>query len=122
MRLQPRRRNRRAARGVARNRGAVFGLPLPGPGRPVRRRLAQPGVVELSSGAGRYWHRAYLWVGAHPYFALTDADGRFQLPGGPAGEYRLVAWLPNPDIAAVDRDPNTGMILRHHYREPLRSE
>jgi hypothetical protein len=101
---------------------AFFGLPLPDANRPVRRRLTQPGLVELSSGAGRFWHRAYLWVGAHPYFALTDTDGRFNLPRVPAGDYRLVAWLPDGDVAAVDRDPNTGMVMRYNYAEPLRIE
>jgi hypothetical protein len=101
---------------------AFFGLPLPDAGKPVRRRLTQPGLVELSSGAGRYWHRAYLWVGAHSYFALSDDDGWFKLARVPAGEYRVVAWLPNPDVAAIDRDPNTGMILRQHYGEPLLCE
>jgi hypothetical protein len=101
---------------------AFFGLPLPDAGKPVRRRLSESSLVELSSGAGRYWHRAYLWVGSHSYFALSDDDGRFKLAGVPAGEYRLVAWLPNPDVAAIDRDPNTGMVLRYHYGEPLRCE
>ncbi len=53
---------------------------------------------------------------------MTAADGRFQIANVPSGEYRLVAWLPNADLAGVDRDPNTGMILRHHYAEPLRVE
>jgi hypothetical protein len=104
-------------------RGAgFFGLPLPDAGKPVRRRFSQPGLIDLSSGAGRYWHQAYVWVGSHSYFALSDDNGWFKLNGVPAGEYRLVAWLPNPDVAAIDRDPNTGMILRQHYGEPLRCE
>jgi hypothetical protein len=40
----------------------------------------------------------YPWMGAwlrafdHPYFAVTDAKGRFTIPKAPAGTYRLVAW------------------------------
>lgn len=28
----------------------------------------------------------------HPYFAVTDADGKFELRDAPAGTYRLVIW------------------------------
>ncbi|HYH68191.1 MAG TPA: hypothetical protein VD866_26090 [Urbifossiella sp.] len=28
----------------------------------------------------------------HPYYAVTDADGRFELKNAPAGKYRLVTW------------------------------
>ena len=33
------------------------------------------------------------WSGFdHPYFAVTDADGKFVISGVPAGKYSLVAW------------------------------
>ncbi len=38
------------------------------------------------------WMRAWIRVFPHPYFAVTDADGRFTIPNAPAGEYRLVMW------------------------------
>jgi hypothetical protein len=98
---------------------AFFSLPFPDPDRPLRRRLSKPGLVELTSGAAKYWHRAYLWVGDHPYFALTDSEGKFSLPQVPAGNYRLVCWHPNGKIAAKDRDPNTGMVMRYHFAEPI---
>ncbi len=114
--------SRQNAVNVLSARGAAFfGLALPDPNIEVERRFDKPGLVELSSGAGRYWHRAYLWVTDHPYFAATDADGRFALSQIPAGEYRLIAWHSNGDVANVDRDPNTGMVLRYHFAEPFRS-
>lgn len=100
---------------------AFFGLAFPDPDRELRRRFDSPGLVELSSGAAKYWHRAYLWVTEHPYFAVTDEQGRFALPQVPAGEYQLIAWHPSGDIAAIDRDPNTGMVLRYHFAEPFRT-
>jgi hypothetical protein len=99
--------------------GAFFSLAFPDPDQPLRRKLTKPGLVELTSGAAKYWHRAYLWVGDHPYFALTDAGGKFSLPQVPAGHYRLVCWHPNGKIAAKDRDPNTGMVMRYHFAEPI---
>jgi hypothetical protein len=28
----------------------------------------------------------------HPYFALTDADGKFEIKGAPAGKYNIIMW------------------------------
>src|SRR5262249_29450259 len=93
----------------------------PDPDRPLRRKLSKPGLVEISNEAARYWQRAYLWVSGHPYFALTDEDGRFELKQVPAGDYRLICWHPNGSIGAVDRDPNTGMICRCHFAEAFQN-
>ena len=36
--------------------------------------------------------RAYVAVFDHPYFALTDAEGKFSLSEVPPGVYVLEAW------------------------------
>lgn len=38
------------------------------------------------------WMRGYLAVLPHPYFAVTGADGSFQLKGLPPGDYLIEAW------------------------------
>jgi len=38
------------------------------------------------------WMRAYVNVVEHPYFAVTGADGAYELPNLPPGEYTLAAW------------------------------
>jgi hypothetical protein len=38
------------------------------------------------------WERMWLRVFDHPYFAVTKADGTFELPLAPAGKCRLVVW------------------------------
>ena len=38
------------------------------------------------------WMRAYIGVLSHPFFSVTDKDGRFELKGVPPGTYTLVAW------------------------------
>lgn len=38
------------------------------------------------------WERAYLGVMAHPFFAVTDEFGRFEIRGVPPGNYTLVVW------------------------------
>ncbi len=38
------------------------------------------------------WMRAYIFVMEHPYFAVTNEQGQFEIEGLPAGEYTLAAW------------------------------
>jgi len=38
------------------------------------------------------WMRAYIGVLEHPYFAVTDANGRFSIPQLPPGTYTIEAW------------------------------
>lgn len=38
------------------------------------------------------WMKAWIVVAAHPYYAVTDAEGRFQLTDVPAGDYTLHLW------------------------------
>ncbi len=38
------------------------------------------------------WMKGYLGSFAHPYFAVTDADGKFGLENAPAGKFQLVLW------------------------------
>lgn len=94
---------------------AFFSLPFPLPNDPLRRKLTKPGIVEITSGAGRFWLRAHLFVTEHPYYCRTDAAGRFTLAQVPPGEYRLICWLPNPKVVQRDRDPNMGQVIRHQH-------
>ncbi len=38
------------------------------------------------------WMGAWAGVVAHPFFAVTSADGSFEIKGLPAGTYTLEAW------------------------------
>jgi hypothetical protein len=38
------------------------------------------------------WMRAYVGVLSHPFFAVTDKDGHFEIKGVPPGTYTVVAW------------------------------
>ena len=101
---------------------AFFTLPFMDPDRPTRRCLEKNGLVELSSGAGYYWMRGYLFVADHPYFTRTDREGRFRLTNVPSGKYQLVCWLPNWKIVRHDRDPETALVIRVYFEPPLEQE
>jgi hypothetical protein len=38
------------------------------------------------------WMSAYVGVFAHPFFAVTDRDGKFTISGLGAGTYEITAW------------------------------
>ena len=50
-------------------------------------------VVELKCGV-HGWMHAYVAVQDHPFFAVTTADGKFEIKGLPQGKYTLEAWHP----------------------------
>jgi hypothetical protein len=38
------------------------------------------------------WMRAYIAVFKHPYFAVSDKDGKFEIKNLPPGTYTIKAW------------------------------
>jgi plastocyanin len=51
----------------------------------------KPGVVKVFCQIHSHM-TATILVLDHPYFGVPDADGRFDLPNIPAGDYTLVGW------------------------------
>lgn len=98
---------------------AYFSLAFPDPDLPRVRALPQAGVVELTSAAGFFAMRAYLFVDDHPYYTRTDATGRFVLENVPPGRYELVGWMPNWLELRRDREPETGVVSRLFFRQPV---
>ncbi len=50
------------------------------------------GVARLVCDAGHQWMLAWIHVFDHPYFAVTDEEGRFRIEGVPAGERNVRLW------------------------------
>ncbi len=98
---------------------AFFSLPFPDADQPLTRILKNRGFVELTSAAGWYWMRGYLFVDDHPYYARTDATGAFELADVPPGQYQIVCWLPNWHVKSEDRDPETSLVTRVFFHAPL---
>jgi hypothetical protein len=76
---------------------SLLNVPMPDPDQEIdhkflRTRLKnETGVMRLQCDVHSNMN-AY-WAGFdHPYFAVTDADGKFVISGVPAGKYTLVAW------------------------------
>jgi plastocyanin len=54
-------------------------------------RMDRPGVVRVFCDIHSHMS-AFVLVFNHPFFDVTDDDGRFELPALPAGTYTLVGW------------------------------
>ena len=52
------------------------------------------------------WMQAKAFCFAHPYFAVTDADGNFEIKYAPAGKYRLIVWHEGMGWVAGDTKPS----------------
>jgi hypothetical protein len=71
---------------------ATYNLPFPFTSQIISRPMPTTGLVNLRCNGGHAWMNAEILVVPHPYYAVTDESGRFQLTDVPPGEYEIVAW------------------------------
>ncbi len=62
------------------------------PGGVFKRAFTSPETMIAFKCDVHSWMTAYAGVLGHPYFAVTDATGHFELRGLPPGEYAVTAW------------------------------
>jgi plastocyanin len=72
------------------NRAFNFGQPAGVP--PARRVFDKPEIGVPFRCDVHPWMNAYAGVVPHPFFAVTGADGSFEIKGLPAGTYTVEAW------------------------------
>lgn len=70
----------------------LFNVALPLPGMQIPQTMKKSGIVNVKCDAGHTWMAATIYVVEHPYYAVTDAAGKFDLKDVPPGTYTLVAW------------------------------
>ncbi len=59
---------------------------------PLKRRFVQREVMIKVKCNIHSWMRAWIGAVEHPYFAVTGANGAFELPDLPPGDYTIEAW------------------------------
>jgi hypothetical protein len=62
------------------------------PERRVRKPLAQAGLVKITCDVRHTWMTAYVAVAEHPYHAVTDVYGEYEIREIPPGSYTLRVW------------------------------
>jgi len=55
-------------------------------------RAGRPNIPNPVSCDIHRWMSGWIFVFAHPYFAVTDEDGKFTIEKVPAGKFRVVMW------------------------------
>jgi len=69
-----------------------FNISQPGAGMKLTRTFATPEVPIPLECNVHGWMHAFLGVFAHPFFAVTGAEGTFTLSGLPPGTYTIATW------------------------------
>jgi plastocyanin len=64
---------------------------LPMQGQSSTKNLKKSGFVEVKCNVHE-WMKAWIYVSKHPYAAVTQADGTYEIAGIPPGEYNALIW------------------------------
>jgi len=70
----------------------AFNEGMPVKGMILAKKFSKPEVGIAMKCDVHPWMGAYLHVVAHPFFAVTQQDGTFEIKGLPPGEYELSVW------------------------------
>jgi plastocyanin len=73
------------------SKAARFDLGRYANGRSKSVRFDRPGIVRVFCEIHSHMN-AFVLVFAHPFFAMTDTDGRYRINNVPAGTYNVIAW------------------------------
>ncbi len=101
--------------------GDPFNYAMPNPKYPEKQELEskalyRAGLMSISCDV-HMWMNAYVWVVRHPYYAVTAADGTFELTDVPPGEYELVLW--HAGWEAELRHAPDGSIMGYRYADAV---
>jgi hypothetical protein len=99
---------------------ATFNLPFPFVNQVTSRTMATPGLVHLRCNGGHVWMNAEMFVVAHPYYAVTGEDGKFEFTDVPPGTYQIVAWHEGWGVAG--REHAYDVLTEHKVERPLFTE
>lgn len=89
----------------------LFADELRGAGARTSVLLEQPGLVRVRADDGG---DAWVVVAGHPYHAVTDERGRFELPDVPPGRYQLVVW--HEPVVRADGTRSEAAVVRRPVR------
>ena len=99
---------------------SLLNVPMPNPDQEIDHKLLrtplrdEKGVMRLQCDVHNNMN-AYWGGFDHPYFAVTDANGKFVMSGVPPGTYTLVAWHEGYKI--IREEAGRPIYDRPHIRE-----
>lgn len=83
----------------------LFNVALP-PNRRISKLLDRAGIVQITCDVRHTWMKAYIVVVEHPFHAVTDVYGDFEIRDLPPGSYVLRAW--HEELGRVERPITVG--------------
>jgi len=99
---------------------SLLNVPMPDKGQEIDHKFLrtphqdEKGVMRLQCDVHN--HMNAYWSGFdHPYFAVTNADGKFVITGVPAGKYTLVAW--HEGYKVIREEKGRPIYNRPHVRQ-----
>ena len=72
-------------------KNAPMNIAQPGFKKRMKQTFKEPETIRVACDVHN-WMAGYIVVTEHPYYAVTDANGNFELSGVPAGSYTLEYW------------------------------
>lgn len=81
-----------------------------------QQQLNKPGFVVATCDAGHPWMSATILVTGHPYCALTDARGNFEINGVPPGTYKIKMW--HEGVAVTNKIMEHGKVTKYDFEPP----
>ena len=73
------------------NSTTLVNVPLPLQGQSQIKKLEKTGIVAVNCNVHE-WMKAWIYVSEHPYAAVTQADGTYEITGVPPGEHNAMVW------------------------------
>lgn len=99
---------------------ADYNLPFTSAGQEITRPMIREGTVSLRCNAGHVWMNGEMVVARHPYYAVTDQDGNFELTQVPPGDYEVVAW--HEGWRVVGESPLYDVMTQARVKRPVFSD
>ena len=97
----------------------VFNIAQPIKGQPTvvkQSQLSQPGLVVVTCDAGHPWMTGCVMLADHPYYAVTDPKGKFELTDVPPGTYKIKMWHEGFKITGTEMEK--GKVKKYYFEDP----
>jgi len=95
---------------------ASYNIPFPDKNELVKR-MRKAGVVRVQCDAGHGWMSAFIHVTDHPYYAVTDESGAFELDDVPPGKYTIKMWHAHWDVTG--KTEKDGVVSGYEFPDPI---